>query len=457
MLQGEAPEARAPCEEAIRIAREVGAADVECHALNTLGAVLVQLGALEEGIDALRKGQQLAMDLGALQELGRSYINLGQALDDAGRLQEAAELSREGWERLRLRVGTTAAFLAAEAGLRLIRLGRWDEALAVLEEAAEIGGPSPFPGMVSAALAWIEVLRGELDRATAHLQSATQLLPKEKPYWISLEGPAAELALARGHPQELRQMVDIDAEVPHAYPPFLMPLLVCATRAEAELAQQARSVRDAPAEREAVTRAETLLSRVHSMTAANRWPLGSPPREMTLEVDLCELEALRASGKDRADGWNTIAARWEELGRPYPAAYARLREAQAALAEDAPRGRVVEALASARTTAVRLGAKPLLEQIDVASRRARVRTADPEGKPPDEVAGLTARELDVLRLIAEGRTNPEIGKALYMSPKTASVHVSRILSKLDVKTRTEAAGVAHRLGLLDPRPGGTAG
>ena len=61
----------------------------------------------------------------------------------------------------------------------------------------------------------------------------------------------------------------------------------------------------------------------------------------------------------------------------------------------------------------------------------------------------------MLRLIAEGRTNPEIGKALYMSPKTASVHVSRILSKLDVKTRTEAAGVAHWLGLLDAPNGQT--
>ena len=80
MLQGEAREARTPCEEAIRVAREVGAAEVECDALNTLGAVLVQLGALEEGIQALRRGQQLAMDLGALEELRRAYINLGQAL-----------------------------------------------------------------------------------------------------------------------------------------------------------------------------------------------------------------------------------------------------------------------------------------------------------------------------------------------------------------------------------------
>ncbi len=77
-----------------------------------------------------------------------------------------------------------------------------------------------------------------------------------------------------------------------------------------------------------------------------------------------------------------------------------------------------------------------------------MRPVDEDGAVGNEFAGLTLREIDVLRLIAEGRTNPEIGKALYMSPKTASVRVSRILSKLDVKTRTEAAGVAHRLGLL---------
>jgi DNA-binding NarL/FixJ family response regulator len=141
----------------------------------------------------------------------------------------------------------------------------------------------------------------------------------------------------------------------------------------------------------------------------------------------------------------------EQLGRPFRAAHARLREAEAALAEDSPRVRVTEALSSARATAARLGARPLLEQIELVSRRARIRRVDERGEVAHDVAGLTARELDVLRLIAEGRTNPEIGNALYMSPKTASVHVSRILAKLDVKTRTEAAGVAHRLGLLDAR------
>ena len=455
MLQGEAPEARAPCEEAIRVAREVGAAEVECDALNTLGAVLVQLGALEEGIQALRRGQQLAMDLGALEELRRAYINLGQSLDDAGRLQEAAEVAREGWRRLRPRIGTAAAFLAAEAGLRLIRLGQWDEALAVLEDAAETARPSRFAGMVAAALAWIEALRGELERASAHVRSAEQLLPNDV-FWVSLKAPAAELALARDQPEEVRQMVDIGAGIPHVYAAFFTPLLVLAVRAEAELAQRARTDRDPAAEREAVTRAEALLGWARALTGPAAWPLGSPPDDVLMEVKLCELETLRARGEDRADAWSTVAARWAERGRPYPAAYARLREAAAAVAENAPRVRVTEALASARATAVRLGAQPLLKQIELVSRRARVRHTEEERILPGEAAGLTLRELDVLRLIADGRTNPEIGKALYMSPKTASVHVSRILSKLGVKTRTEAAGVAHRLGLLDAPNGQTA-
>jgi DNA-binding NarL/FixJ family response regulator len=109
-------------------------------------------------------------------------------------------------------------------------------------------------------------------------------------------------------------------------------------------------------------------------------------------------------------------------------------------------------LASARVSAAGLGATPLLEEIELVARRARIRGVESvDGS--DHIAGLTAREVDVLRLVAEGRTNPEIGKTLYMSPKTASVHVSRILAKLDARTRTEAVGVAHRLGLLEERLG----
>jgi DNA-binding NarL/FixJ family response regulator len=67
--------------------------------------------------------------------------------------------------------------------------------------------------------------------------------------------------------------------------------------------------------------------------------------------------------------------------------------------------------------------------------------------PEEDPFGLTERERQVLALVAEGATNRQIGAALFMAEKTASVHVSRILAKLGVRSRTEAAGLAHRLGL----------
>jgi hypothetical protein len=171
--------------------------------------------------------------------------------------------------------------------------------------------------MVAAALAWIEVLRGELERASAHVRSAEQLLPNDV-FWVSLKAPAAELALARGQPEEVPQMVDIGAGIPHVYAAFFTPLLVLAVRAEAELAQRARSDREAAAEREAVTRAEALLGWARTLTGPEAWPLGSAPDETLLEVELCELETLRARGEDRADAWSTVAARWAERAVPTP-------------------------------------------------------------------------------------------------------------------------------------------
>ena len=165
--------------------------------------------------------------------------------------------------------------------------------------------------------------------------------------------------------------------------------------------------------------------------------------------------AWTGRSRDQAARWSALAGSWAQLGRPFNSTYARLREAEAALAQQLPREQVAEALEVARTTARQLGAAPLLEQIDKVARRARIRGGSDDARArAGESSGLTDRELDVLRLLVAGHTNREIGQELYMSPKTASVHVSRILSKLGVKTRTEAAGAAYRLGLLDSRQSG---
>ena len=103
-----------------------------------------------------------------------------------------------------------------------------------------------------------------------------------------------------------------------------------------------------------------------------------------------------------------------------------------------------------RRSADQLAARPLRRALDDLARRARIGTAEPHGDGA-VLASLTSREREVLRLIAAGRSNREIASVLFIAPKTASVHVSNILGKLGAASRTEAAAIAHREGLI-PQP-----
>jgi DNA-binding NarL/FixJ family response regulator len=127
------------------------------------------------------------------------------------------------------------------------------------------------------------------------------------------------------------------------------------------------------------------------------------------------------------------------------------------LAGGASRGEAEAALRPAHQTVVALGAMPLRQEIELLAQRGRLclqepvhKAATPEGSSPAASLGLPRREAEVLALVAEGRTNRQIGQALFITPKTASIHVSRILAKLGVAGRGEAAAVAHRLGLDKP-------
>jgi DNA-binding NarL/FixJ family response regulator len=152
-------------------------------------------------------------------------------------------------------------------------------------------------------------------------------------------------------------------------------------------------------------------------------------------------------------------AAWEETGYPYPLAIARWRAAEALLTRRGDRNRAADLLRRSHAASGELGAAPLRRELERLARLARVELGggqDPAGQPdaPGGTAlGLTARELEVLALVAEGRSNRQVADALFISAKTASVHVSNILAKLGVGSRVEAAAVAHRLGLLDGRPG----
>jgi DNA-binding CsgD family transcriptional regulator len=141
----------------------------------------------------------------------------------------------------------------------------------------------------------------------------------------------------------------------------------------------------------------------------------------------------------------------------YLLAYALLRGAQQAWS-DGDRDGAAAMLEEGARLAAEMGAGPLLDEAQTLARRARLRVAEaaaserngePVTQPAVESFGLTDRELEVLRLVAAGRSNPQIATELFISPKTASVHVSNIISKLSVSSRVEAAALAHRLGLAD--------
>jgi DNA-binding NarL/FixJ family response regulator len=110
---------------------------------------------------------------------------------------------------------------------------------------------------------------------------------------------------------------------------------------------------------------------------------------------------------------------------------------------------------AAHKTAVRLGAAPLQASLELLARRGRLDLG--AGVPAERsLAGLTPREVEVLRLLVEGRSNRQIAEQLFISGKTASVHVTNLMAKLGVHSRLEAAAAARRIGLDQPAQDGSA-
>jgi DNA-binding CsgD family transcriptional regulator len=221
----------------------------------------------------------------------------------------------------------------------------------------------------------------------------------------------------------------------------------------ATLAEQARDRHAEAEERAALQLAGGLLERARAAATA---PGVVPTPVVQANLRTIEAEWSRAAGPSDPERWAASARAWEALGYPWQAGYARWRQAEALLAKGAPRPDAAAALARARTLADRLGARLLVAEIDSLGRRARLEPALPpdgaaaDGPAPATVTdelGLTPREREVLALVADGRTNRQIADALFISAKTASVHVSNILAKLGVANRGEAAAVAHRLHL----------
>jgi len=270
-----------------------------------------------------------------------------------------------------------------------------------------------------------------------------------EPQWIGSYGAlAGELAARRHDLDGARRTVEDALDRMELCTDDVMRIAqvsAAAARVEADRALRARDLRLTAERRDALARARLHAQRLGAAAAE-----GGPVAQARLAQGRAELARARGRGGERE--WARAAQLWDAVKRPYPVAVARWREAEALVAHGR-RPEATAAAAAALAGARSLGSRWLERECRGLAERARLDLGPSGAGAPAESArdpepfGLTPRERQVLRLVAQGATNRQIGASLYMAEKTASVHVSRILAKLGVQGRTEAAAVAHRLDL----------
>jgi DNA-binding CsgD family transcriptional regulator len=448
-------EARGPAEEAVTIATQVGARAEEANARTALGSAQINLGDPDAGLAELQAAVRLATQAGDMILALRATVSHSDGLLAAGRPAEAATVALDGIEEAH-RMGLTRAFgpfLACNATEALVALGRWDQAEQVSRQGLETAPSDAVSVPLLLARAALELGRGDLDAAQARLQAARRVLPAPIPE-AQRAGPLfaglVELALWRGDLEQARQLVAQAVPLVAANPRHAAPVYALGVRVEADLAELARARHPGqPAPDDAT--AAGLLER---LAQADQGPAAAGLPELAAWQATARAELTRQQGPSDPAAWAAAVAAWERLGQPYRAAYAWFRQAEALLAAG-DRDSAAQVLGHAAAITGRLGARPLDTEIQALARRARLdlappvgATAPPAGVPgPAAQLGLTPREVEVLALVAAGRSNRQIAQALFISPKTVGVHVSNILAKLGVASRVEAAAIAHRLGL----------
>jgi DNA-binding CsgD family transcriptional regulator len=446
MLQGKYVLALELASEAIVTADAAGDVLAESRGRNARGIALVALGDFEPGIGELRQAIRLALERGTVNEVGSAYTNLAECYHAFGRTGEAIAIVEEGRSAV-LESGGRTSWLDVTMAEYLWQLGEWE-----LADGSMPPSERPFVGTtliyVLLQRATMALGRGEHGAARADLERAGELVADSTEAqflgaWGTLTALLAlregDVDLARGAIDEALDRIEFCTEDAGR----IVRLSAVGVAIEAEAAQRARDLNEDPDF--ALSRAELMLARVRAAAAAER------PVECAW-LAMAEAHFADAEGEPSAELWARAAEAWDALEWPYEAAVARRHEAEA-LVVAGDRAAAATVLQAALASARRLGAGWLRGELEGLAARARLQPeraeeAEPEPAPVvEEPFGLTPRERQVLALVAEGRTNREIGDTLYMAEKTASVHVSRILSKLDVRSRTEAAAVAHRLGL----------
>jgi DNA-binding NarL/FixJ family response regulator len=463
--------------EAIEVAHSAGSRIEEGRARSNLGQDLVSLGQVDAGIAELEAARRLAEEVGPFDTLIVATANLAYQLIVADRFDEAYAAAIDGGERMRAygldrRFGSHFRAVALDA---LFRAGRWDEAAGLALEG--LGGHPEGIGSfyLETAIARQLGARGEAAQARAIIDRLAELATGD----IDADVAAfvwlvdAELANDEDRPDLATTAVTTGLQRLAASDDTVLvgPLCAAGLRAAADRAERARALRRAADIAAAEADGSVVRKRIDALWAA------APPSIVSARgyQALCVAEAGRLAMASDPTAWRTAADAWASVPMPHLFAYARFRQAEAHLIQGS-RPDAETALVAALDAADALRATSLLAAIDGLARRARlnvsasVTPAAAEAAAAEAAAaeagsiqvavveapsnlGLSKRELEVLTLVAAGRTNGQIAQELFISPKTASVHVTHILDKLGVSSRIEAAMIAAHAGIAAPDSG----
>ena len=423
-------------------------------------------GQLDEGFAVLRRGRALAESDGDGEACLLIDVYESEALLKTARVRDAAEVAVRGLANARqagLEAFWTTAILAANGAEALLHQGRTADAAALIGPLTD-GPASRDTWLAHVYRAEVDLLSGDMAAAAARQGQIAAIVGRVGNADWSREAAlrAAELRLWAGTPDQV--LPGIHQALAGLKSPgqaiFCGPLLTAGMRACADLAERARARQDGAAESAALAAGADLTDLAGQLPADPfaGHPSGGHPFAATIPAEHAswEAERTRLAGPrvPRARRPGRLARRGESLGRVRLAAPRRIRlvAVRGGPAERRPGrgrraaggrwpGRGARAAAGRDPQAGPAGPDPAARRLSPGRPR--------EGPRAAGSYGLTSREVLVLRLLAAGRTNAQIGTELFISPKTASVHVSNILRKLGVSGRAQAAATAERAGLLD--------
>ena len=426
LLGGEIDEGIVAAREAVAASIGNGSAAVESNARNTLATGLTSRGLDDEAQAEWERAGVLAR--GSIKTELRFFINYSDALNLSGHYPEAVRQATVGIELARTQglERSIGSMLAGNAAEPMLALGEWDRAGVMIERALDMDPPPNHLAHLRLLRAWLWTWRGQLDEADVILAEFRPMItePDSSPqYFSQLVRADADHAVATG--DHSRAWADVEVfldrwDTFHAS--WTFPVLAVGAAAA-----------------RALDAADGSSARLEQIRAyAERGPYSATIAAFWQPVIGAELD-------DTPDGWRAALHALKRQPAPaHLAPYAGLRLGQHLVAAR-ERAEAKEVLAVATERATTLGAGLLVDRLSALGQRAGL--APVPAAAPTAVSGLTPREIEVLQLVAAGRSNGEIGSALFISTKTASVHVSNILAKLGVNGRGEAAAVAHRLGL----------